>query len=626
MLRFVIISLATLGVLGAIFFLLVLRAQPTRLVANTTRPAIEATPLSPIKPQSGVGPGKLLHLKNFDNGQLSSELTADDYTPQKDGSFVFKNPQSIYYMNRGQRMEVTGDTATMYCDTTGPNAANGLMSEPSTPHNGTLHRVHIAFYPSPAATQPTQVMDTNNIRFDNDTYRMYTESYVNAQGNTVAAQDVPVSIRGDEYEFDGTGLTMIWNAVNHRLERLQIEHGQRLEIKDPNKLTLPGMAAPETTKHTAMLDNEGDDFSNLFISRVPWGRGPFELASDLRPPNNPRPKGTRLIKKSTLLIAAAKPAPRVDPPTPYRAVFYDDVKIKQSDHTTATADVMTVDFLQGSNKPKPTDVAATAPAQIPSTQPVAAIPPIPVAAAAATKPATTKPVNGPVTVFWTGKLVVTPIQGKPMLPLAAGQSIVRLVGTPVILTPEGSQVQAATAIYRNPDGAVRLFASKAFPVVHLTQDKGLALDTGGIVYDPATSIATLTGPNELNVPVSQKKMKVTWKKQGVLHVIRVPLQPNGVDRVNLTGDVVVTHPMFTLDSDQLQLDLDLIPRAGGDSTGADEQLKLLTATDNVHCRLLHADKPTQGIDSDKLVIRTERTATKTDRSARGDRCWTRACV
>jgi len=134
---------------------------------------------------------------------------------------------------------------------------------------------------------------------------------------------------------------------------------------------------------------------------------------------------------------------------------------------------------------------------------------------------------------------------------------------------------------------VQLEHSAEYPLVHLTQTKGLMLSTGSIDYDPATAYAILSGPSALSVPVDKSPMNVSWSQQGVLHVVPLHGQPYGVDHVDLVGDVAVAHPLFGLNSHELQLDLNLIPKSR--SNHADEQLRLLTAIDNVTCQLTAPD-------------------------------------
>ncbi len=205
-------------------------------------------------------------------------------------------------------------------------------------------------------------------------------------------------------------------------------------------------------------------------------------------------------------------------------------------------------------------------------------------------------------------LLVTPIETEPMLPILPGQSVVRLIGSPVRLTPEGSEVLAAVATYRNPDGAVQLESPRG-GVVQMTRDTGMMLTTGSLAYDPATAMAILLGPSHLEEPVGDQMMKVDWTRTGQLHMGKTAgqSQPNAVDQINLTGEVVVTHPQFSLHSHRLQLNL-----SPGDGKQSGEELRLVTADEYVRCRLNNPGaEPDKGIDSDHLQIRTQQNGDKT---------------
>jgi hypothetical protein len=613
-LRFTAISGMTLAVLGLVFYFVVWHAQPPAIAASDVSTTIVTTKVSTTQNSTSmVGPGLKPWVENFENGKLTSKFTAVEYTPQKDGSYQVDHPVSIFYMEKGQIMKVTGDSGLVNCDTSGPktSGSGGLFAGPTTsPKNGSLQHVRVELFPSESATIPTQTMETENIHFDNETLpTMFTESYVDTQGNTVLADQVPVTVRGQEYEFDGTGLTLVWNAQK-RLENLEIYHGKRLEIINPGKLSLPGMAPAElpapskrTTQTPVLSYPQEPDISPANPAR--------QSTSDPAPENAFFNNSLASADPADVALLPAPPAKQPNPALPYRAIFNDQVRITEGDRTEALADLMTVDFLQGHSRSATT--GASAPPAAAGSPPPAPAAQAPASASPASPPApapTTKPANGPVTIYWTGPLVVTPLKGEPMLPLSAGQSVVRLLGEPVVLTPEGSKVTAASALYRSPDGAVQLEHSGDMPRVHLSQTKGMNLVTGSIDYDPANGIATLSGPSALQVPVDKKQMNVSWSQQGLLHIIRLPGQPNGVDHVDLIGDVAVAHPQFGLNSRELQLDLNLVPKkeANGKTDGADEQLRQLTAFDNVICQLTHPGKPMQEIDSDKLVIRTEPTA------------------
>ena len=577
------------------FFVAVWRAQPHSATPASAGPPLTAAVLSATTTKSGVGEGTRPSLQKFENGRLVSELNADDYTPQKDGSFYVTNLVYIYYMNDGQRLRVTGDYGTLYCDTSSKASDTIFVGTNTSPRNGWLHHVHLELYHDEASTRPNLWMDTDNIHFDNDTLRMYTESFRDpVTGKTIPADQVPVAVRGDDYEFDGNGLTVLWNGSNRRLQKLLVNHGKRLEIKNPSKLSLPGMSPAEPEGKVA----QAFAFPELLASIDP---------------------------SAVSMVIDKKPSPvqPVQPPTPYRAVFNDNVEIKDTVRTLATADVMVVDFLQGANKPQPEPAPTPKTTLSPTTTPVLRYPDEPGVAPASPAPlshagdtsepassditktaksSATQPVNGPVTITWTGKLLVTPLDTEPMMPLLPGQSVVRLIGAPVRLTPEGSVVLAATATYRNPDGAVALESPRG-GLVRMTRDTGMTLTTGSLVYDPATSLATLLGPSHLEQPMGDQMMTVDWSRTGRLHMIKTAgqSQPSGIDQINLAGNVAVKDPQFSLDSQRLQLNLQ--PAKG---KGDGEQLKLLTADDYVRCRLNNPGAPPdKGIDSNHLEIHTE---------------------
>jgi hypothetical protein len=389
-------------------------------------------------------------------------------------------------------------------------------------------------------------------------------------------------------------------------------------------MQMPGMppapATAPTTRATMLLDeNPGVDAPG---SGMPW---PAMLAS-----TDPH--------AALLARPAAKPAPKSahqpvsKPNPPYRAVFSDEVKVLEGSRQVARADTMTIDFMQGSDtgpaaaaaKPGSSPNIVAVPAQ---TVPAEAGTPVKANARAANSkvaasPAT-RPANQPIEILWTGPLVVKPLESEaPMMPLQPKQSVVRLVGAPAVLTPEGAEVRAASVTYRTPDGAVQLRSSPALPIVDLMQIKQkvkqVELRTGSLDYDPQTRIATLTsppaasGPSLLTMPLANQKQPLTvrWSRNGYIHTV-VPVgqtQPSGADQIDLLGDVAVAHPTFALDSDELHIHLAIVPRPHGKKGDTTEQPKLLTAIGEVKCRLISPGKPVQGINSDKLTIAMEQSS------------------
>jgi hypothetical protein len=598
--RSALFSLATL-VLLAVGFIFYWRAQPIVTQATLARPASAPTTKPSDQVQLNIGPGANPWVHSYDEkGRLASMFTATEYLPQKDRSFKVVRPIAVFFLDDGQYMSVTGETGVVFVDAvTGSTSATAMnMTAPAVqaPNNGMLHQVHVALYPSASAANPTLWLDVNNLSFDNDTGRLYTQSYADETGATIAADKVPVTVRGDDYEFDGTGLILNWNDRDRRLQLLEIAHGGRLQIRNPAKMSVPW--SPKTT-----MTRASHALPEALVAADPAAAGMVLTTAASAPPTT-------------------SPVVRV----PYRAVFNDNVRVEQGDRQMASADTMLVDFLPAPARSDPkraTTAPAVASAATEPTPPLAAkkmaeTPPSapttnasvagsPAAGASPAKSAAPTTQNQPITVYWTGKLRVTPLDSTPVMPIADGQAAVRLVGSPVELTPEATVIHAAAATYRN-DGAVLLEGSSAFPLVELMQDRGMSFTSERIAYDPATQLATITGHSDLHLPLEGRREQLTasWTRQGILHFIGNAARPESVDRVDLSGQVVTDHPDFNIKSEQLAIDLEKPSRPANAPTTKQSgaTVKRATASGDVRCRLIRAGQTDRGIDGDRLVMET----------------------
>ncbi len=626
--------LAAVAVAGAAFAA-VLRFQPAVPPATAAGggPAVIATDPGPDPPLAhGLGPGDGVWVNSYDGGRLSSQFRGAEYTPHKDGTIHVVRPQSVFYMGRGQVMVVTGDTGEVAFDVPA-GGGDGMPSAMRSPDKGRLHHVHIELRPS-LDGRATLRMDTDNVRFDNDTLRIYTERVPAgvapaAPTLEVPADRVPVTIRGDDYEMDGTGLTLRWDGLDRRLHLMEIAHGDRLTILHPgrtNRATATDAVPPKAGSEARRTP--GSDAGPPTASVAPLNQTgtPPAAAAD--------PKVVTQAAPTALPTTAPAPAP------PYRAVFDDDVKIVQGGgpgaataaRTIGTGDVLTLDFLDGKTA---ATQPATTPQPAPTIQPLATPQPVtttrratttaslptarPPVTAAPVGAASTRPSDEPVTIYWTGKLRVTPLESAPpMMPLEHGQSVVRLVGRPAVLSYNGATAEAAAATYRTGDDAVRLDPSAADPAVRVDQpQKQLKLVARAVAFDPAVSVATITGPATLAVgEAAGRTMTATWADRGLLHVVTAGTDPAGVDHVDLAGDVHADDPQFSLVGRRLLLDLDVVrptaaptaapttapaTRPAGEA-GPQERLRRLTAVGGVACRLLRPGEPDQGIEADRLVV------------------------
>ncbi len=576
MLRSAVISLLALFVLTA-GFLIYWRMQPIPPIqmGATTQPIIAGAPGGDT--QSGIGHGQSAWADSYKDGKLSSQFRADEYTPIKEaGKFKVVRPVWVFFLADGQYLLVKGDEGTIHVDNSGAADKSILDSAvPQSPDSGILQNVEIDLFPTKQADKPTLQLTTNNIAFDNETLRLYTQSYQDTNGQTVPGDQVPVTVRGDDYEFDGKGLTLHWDDRDHRLQLMEIAHGRRLEVKHPQKMSMP-----MTTQPAAELES---------------GLPVFAMVVPNAPPTT-RPQA---------------------PPTTYRAVFHDDVQVFQGSRQMASGDSMTVDFIPANQKT--TGKKSSEGEALSTTEPFEPEPAAPKAAqkiagehggganppSAATEP-TTNPKDEPMTIYWTGKLHITALEEQPLMQLLAGQSVLKLVGSPAELTPEGSTVRAAAIVYRSVDGATQLDNSTDQPRIEVKRDDGSTFTADSLVYDPLTSMATIMGRGEMLGSPKDKngKMSATWTDHALVHVVgKVNDRNSFVDHIDLFGNVLVDHPKLSLTADKLALDLEQQP-ATAKGKKPTEQIKRVTATGNSVCRLKQNGQPTRGIDSDSLVLDT----------------------
>src|SRR5688572_20688566 len=87
----------------------------------------------------------------------------------------------------------------------------------------------------PAAALLT--LRVNNLIYDNKQFSLFTDDTV-IDGGTVLADDVPVEVRGRDYDFDGRGLLVRWDARTRRPTLFRVARGERLTIKT-DKVFIP---------------------------------------------------------------------------------------------------------------------------------------------------------------------------------------------------------------------------------------------------------------------------------------------------------------------------------------------------------------------------------------------------
>ena len=404
-------------------------------------------------------------------------------------------------------------------------------------------------------------MRTDNVAFDNETYRIATEAYRDATGTMIADDQVPVYVSG-QIEMQGKGMIARWNDKDGRLELLEILHGNYLMITDSSSFSPGGSKTPNaksvTARGTTATIVESRQPSPVPVSapspglrraqssrtlgeasgigdrpRAGLGEGPTAamLASTdqngaaqiVNPPPRSSTKPTR-AGEDTLL------RPKTEPIV-YQASFYDNVRINQAADDGKgdqilidNVDRMDVDFLMKQSGPEPTTKPSPA-TQPESTAPQSEKPVLADQGHAASVP-TTVPSSTPqpavakqqpIYVHWTGVLRIAPLKTSlPPVPLKPGDSAVYMVGSPVTVhrndpRQQGSDdIRCASLLYQTAGENVWLNASEQFPKIQITRTPAASakeqspthlVSTGKVRSSRADGKAVMTGPGNAEIPL-----------------------------------------------------------------------------------------------------------------------------
>lgn len=572
--------------------------QPQSSVLKTSiRPAPQAL----TRNAAGllIGEGENAWVRQFDaEGRLASRFRAEKWEPEKNGLVRVTRPEAELILKGGKDKDgrekprplvrIRGDDGEVVVRSlpdaasadkpiasgSGASARGASAGPTQPPSSGRLNGVIIEVFETESDAAPRVTMRTNNIVFDNDTFRISTESYLAADGATVAPDEVPVAVTGPDFDFFGRGLTVRWNDLDERLELLRIAHGDRLVIKNVAAFSGAGglpLGLPKSEDAAAPTARARRFFPTVGMLASADGAAAVTLAMADRGGKDaaerasaPGTVGTKPARKKK--DGEQKGEQKDEDQPPYRAAFNDSVRVLQGETQLATARLMNVDFLLGQRKG---DRATTQPATRsapPATRPTDAqeptVPPPTTALAADTQPspgrASSRPTTGPVdaappvTVYWTGELTVTPmlspgpsapaLASTPLvgpatapalvasppaampageLPLPPGEARVELIGAPAVLTRDALEVRTARFVYRT-DGRLSLEAAADFPRVLITQKPGVddapatTVSTEGLTYTWDDQVAALRGDSRVIAPIETGGDGATAAAPGML--------------------------------------------------------------------------------------------------------------
>lgn len=618
----VILSALVLG--GLFVFVWTMQPQAKQALKEPVRTA--PPELTNRQGYGPIKPGELVWIKQYDrNGQLSSRFSGDQYLPQADGTVKVTNPRAEFFLANHQRLQVEGvDGNVVMKDvpTLTPGSFGG-SGPPAPPSRGRLNQVTVKLVDE-VKNLELLTMTTNNVVFDNETFRIVTEGYKSERGQTVEGDQVPVHVTG-QMKLEGRGLIVRWNDKDGRLELLEITHGDVLEITDPSSFSLGGAKtttvrpAPPTARSRRpfpeMLVDAGTDAAVKILTHHPVATAP---------PTINQVHGAR---------ASIAPI--------YRASFSDNVRINQLDPDGKGdqiridhVDRMDVNFLmKESNSASATQPAPVAPAQSATQPQPAAIRPAPASQPAA--PAPQK--EPPMFIHWTGTLRITPEGSTPPVPLQPGDSSVLLTGAPVNVhrvdakSRETEDVHCATVLYATTGERVWLGKSPACPQILIDkfpaagakeQEATHLVSLGEVEYAGTDGKAVLIGPGNALVPLEpdpktpHPQLNAAWTKQANFDFSPGAAgKQSSITSGHFEGDVDVRHPKLTLQSQSLDLLFD--PAAKSIATGSTNRptssqpnLREMIATTGVYCEVEGADGKKEKIKTDRLVLDTDKSEGK----------------
>jgi lipopolysaccharide export system protein LptA len=301
----------------------------------------------------------------------------------------------------------------------------------------------------------------------------------------------PVHLTTERADFRGTGLSLTYNELRSRVERLEIARGQQLRVKpgaardttaaaaNTQPATRPAGKTTNAAKPTrdepaqfyrARLEQrvrvrspdvqaEGDRLELCFSLNTRTRRDVFEEAGFGTPPGSPAPGNS-------------SPSPTTSPAT----------KPQPLDPSPQTLDPT----------PDPSTVTLAA-----ASGPPAAVPedPLPV-----TLGATLAPV-GPedLIITWTGKLTVDPEDNPAALDLLSPEDIyLSMNGRPTrIVTPRQEILTVAAFDYASSNRRIRLTGDAQFPLVFDSTALGGVLTAQGMTLHQAQGTGQIVGPGTL---------------------------------------------------------------------------------------------------------------------------------
>ncbi|MFT3788055.1 MAG: hypothetical protein QM770_18100 [Tepidisphaeraceae bacterium] len=474
--RTIVLILITLGLLvGGLFVFVTFfrQATPEQIAAMEAQRAKERdagkneSTSRPTTDPSGnalVGAGEMVRVETRDPknpDRVINDFAAARYVPRRDGPVDVEKPVARFFLNNGRIVVLEGASGQIFMS---GGSRDPQMMAAQGPSRGELHDVTIRYYETreqlDQKAEPILAVSVDNVLFDNATYRVETKDGV-VNGRRVAADQIPVTVRGRDYEFDGTGLVAQWNDVANRIEMLEIAHGKRLLVKNPGMFL-----KPETPEQASA-----------------------EEASDVRLASLASPHDALMLALLGQVTADAPDNTALDASglrqktSRYIATFENDVVAKSGDVEVAHGTSLRASFsLEPESKSAPGGNKKKKRRAEPSTKPVPS------------------ELAQPLEVRWSGRLRVLPsaTEKTPTTqPDEPPGRFVELIGKPAVVTRPSGTITAAVIHIEADAGKFSLTPSDSVPEVSLVRGDGSKVIARSIDADRDRGSAVIVGPGHL---------------------------------------------------------------------------------------------------------------------------------
>lgn len=577
--RSILIIIVTLLVIGGAFLVVMkFQSRPENTVttvenprAPTSLPASRPTEL--VDSQQFVGKGERVWVQSWDSktGALSNEFYVEQSIPRDGDTVDVVGPQAKFYLGSSeprQMLVIKGDSGTVVI----PGAGNrdklkGGMNAPPT--RGELKNVTIELFGKTTDPEPQIICTMPNAAFDNDQFRIYTEAYVDNTGGQVAADQVPVTVRG-KYEFDGKGLEIRWNERDRRLQSMEIAHGDKLIVRDVQAFKLQTSRWPGIVPLDEALAATDPAAAGDVITK------PKKKKKKPRPVN-PLPENVVIQR---------------DRGTPtYRATFHQNVTIHENQTQIGAADQLFADFIMDFSAKKPEKKSTTQ--HKPATKP---------RKADQAKPKQAD-VEGPIIIRWSGKLRVQPVDDPEIPQPGPEQFNIYLAGAPARLFRQGAEVVGALISWHSGDQGFLVENSEAVPEVLLKDTRGATIWTESIEYGGIGQTAVLLGKSRAELPVPSKDpnappqmVHASWTDSCQIEIAGEQFDAMQISRAELAGDVVLKHPQINGRSDTLDMQFD--------ASSDEMMIRQLLATGNADYTITDSRNQSQSMRAERLLVTT----------------------